>query len=103
MKVMAPNKVFMLRGNHEIRSVQRNFTFENECNEKYGNMGPAIFELFNQVFDCLPFSAIIDESIFCAHGGIPYTQTKIEDLARAPVMISEPELQVPAVWEVSEV
>lgn len=35
LKLLCPNHVFLLRGNHEIRSVQRNFTFEKECISKY--------------------------------------------------------------------
>jgi hypothetical protein len=30
-----------------------------------------VWEAFNQVFDCMPVAAIINEQIFCAHGGIP--------------------------------
>lgn len=101
MKILAPNKFFLLRGNHEVRPIQRNFTFERECLDKCGaENGPNVFESFNRVFDIMPFAAIIDESIFCAHGGIPFTHTKIEDLQRAPTAISEPEAEAPAVWEI---
>ncbi len=31
MKVLAPTKFLLLRGNHEIRAIQRNFTFFKEC------------------------------------------------------------------------
>lgn len=101
LKILNPSKMFMLRGNHEVRSVQRNFTFEKECIDKYGSNGLKVFELLNNVFDSLPFSGIIDESIFCVHGGIPFTQIKIEQLLRVPQSISEPEHEAPAVWEVN--
>lgn len=102
MKTLAPNKFFLLRGNHEVRAIQRSFTFEKECLEKYGSNGNLVFETLNRVFDMLPFCALIDESIYCAHGGIPFTQTKIEDLMRAPAVLQDPEQEAPAVWEVSK-
>lgn len=69
MKVLAPNKFFLLRGNHEIRSIQRNFTFARECTAKYKANSFELFEIINQVFDAMPLVGIIDESIFCSHGG----------------------------------
>lgn len=102
MKILAPTKFFLLRGNHEVRAIQRSFTFEKECLDKYGTNGASVFETFNRVFDILPFSALIDESIYCAHGGIPFTQTKIEDLLRTPAVLQDPEQEAPAVWEVDK-
>lgn len=101
MKLLAPTRFFLLRGNHEIRQIQRNFTFEKECIDKYGKVaGLAIFEKFNSAFDFLPFSATIDESIFCAHGGIPFSVQTIDGLNQLPGCVSEPEKEAPSIWEV---
>ncbi|KAI2811307.1 hypothetical protein BLOT_002481 [Blomia tropicalis] len=100
MKILAPNKFFLLRGNHEVRQIQKVFTFEKECLDKYGTHGPIVYETFNRAFDQLPFAAIIDESIYCAHGGIPCSVTSIEELNRQPSLLSDPEQEAPAVWEI---
>ncbi|CAG2174864.1 unnamed protein product [Oppiella nova] len=71
-KVMSPQKYWLLRGNHELRSVNQSFTFRNECLEKFGeSVGQKLWKKFNTVFDFVPICAVIDESIYCAHGGIP--------------------------------
>ncbi|XP_024081114.1 uncharacterized protein LOC106669357 isoform X2 [Cimex lectularius] len=64
-------RVFLLRGNHEIRDVQKNFTFYSECLRKFDRLGKQMWETINNVFDCLPLAARIDNKIFCCHGGIP--------------------------------
>src|SRR6218665_517397 len=48
IKLLAPNRFFFLRGNHEVRAVQKTFTFERECNEKFGVNGQCVFDLINQ-------------------------------------------------------
>ncbi len=32
--------------------------------------GQEVWEAFTSVFDCLPVAAVINQSIFCVHGGI---------------------------------
>jgi len=100
-KAIAPSRYFLLRGNHELRPIQAAFTFQKECLDKLGpQMGSDIWETLNQIFDVLPLSANIDESIFCAHGGIPTTAPKLEFLSKIPNPISDPEAQSPLAWEV---
>lgn len=72
MKLTAPNRVHLLRGNHETREMQIEHTFLNECHKKFtGKLAVKVFEAINNVFDVLPLVGVIDESIYCCHGGIP--------------------------------
>ena len=44
------------------------YGFLDEITQKYGNQTP--WKIFNEVFDYLPLGAIVDERIFCIHGGL---------------------------------
>lgn len=100
-KVLCPEKYWLLRGNHELRNVQLGFTFKTECLDKLGvKMGEQLWTALNNVFDLVPICAVIDESIFCAHGGIPAHTTRLEELYKIPTPLSTPEDQCPIAWEI---
>ena len=56
----------MLRGNHECSSISRIYGFYDECKRRYTIK---LWRVFCDVFNCLPFAAIVDEKVFCIHGG----------------------------------
>lgn len=78
MKLLHPHKVFLLRGNHETRDVNGweehygDRSFIKQCRDRFGDdLGYKVWEQINQVFDRMPLAAVIDQDIFCVHGGIP--------------------------------
>ncbi|KAH0786520.1 Ser/Thr protein phosphatase [Histomonas meleagridis] len=77
LKVKFPDKIWLLRGNHETLHISRNYGFMKECTWKYS---PVFFFKIMRIFQCLPLAAIIGNSIFCVHGGISQHLKKIEDL-----------------------
>ncbi|OTF74141.1 hypothetical protein BLA29_002612, partial [Euroglyphus maynei] len=101
MKILMPNKMTLLRGNHEVRPLQAHYSYRAECLTKYGDeIGGKIWELTNRLFDRLPLCAIIDEAIFCAHGGIPRNTIDIGEIQRLDNYIPEPEHSFPIAWEI---
>lgn len=101
MKLIAPQRFFLLRGNHEVAAIQKQYTFGRECELKFGSFGRQLWRSFNKVFDLMPIAAIIDKQIFCAHGGIPKTQQELKVLAREiPKPLDNPEIQCPSAWEI---
>jgi len=66
-KIKYPENFFLLRGNHECASVNKTYGFYDECKKRFNIK---IWKLFIDTFDCMPSAAIVDEQIFCCHGGL---------------------------------
>jgi serine/threonine-protein phosphatase PP1 catalytic subunit len=67
-KVKYPDAFFMLRGSAEEASINRIYGFYDEVKRRYNIR---LWKYFNDTFNCLPVCAVVDERIFCAHGGLP--------------------------------
>lgn len=66
-KIRYPERITILRGNHECASINKIYGFYDECKKR---LSVKTWKMFCDVFLYLPFCGVIEEKIFCCHGGI---------------------------------
>ncbi|KHJ94162.1 Ser/Thr phosphatase family protein [Oesophagostomum dentatum] len=81
-QVRYPDRVFLLRGNHEDINTTSTYGFYDECMMKYGRYGEWVYLMVINAFNHLPLAALIGGRVLCMHGGLsPHIQT-LEDIER---------------------
>lgn len=68
LKVRYKHRITVTRGNHESRQITQVYGFYDECLRKYGSAN--VWKYFTDLFDYLPLTALVDNQIFCLHGGL---------------------------------
>lgn len=90
LKLKYPKQIFLLRGNHEDKNVNRYLGFGEECTKRLEediSLPTSVFAKINELFEYLPLAAIISDKgsgnkVFCIHGGIGSTVNKIEEIEK---------------------
>eukprot|EP00871_Galdieria_phlegrea_P002642 jgi/Galph1/3379/GphlegSOOS_G2008.1 len=78
LKVRFPDRVTLIRGNHESRQVTQVYGFYEECVRKYGTA--TVWRLCTEIFDYMSLSAVVEKRVFCVHGGLSPGIQSLEDI-----------------------
>jgi serine/threonine-protein phosphatase 2A catalytic subunit len=78
LKIRYPRRIFLTRGNHESIEITQVYGFYDECFQKYGDNN--VWNMFTKLFSYFPLSAIVDNKIFCLHGGLSPSIATLDEI-----------------------
>lgn len=98
LKLLFPEHVYVIRGNHEFVEMAKHQGFYSETEVKFN--GSNIFQIYCDTFELIPLACLVDNSIFCVHGGITPSLrdlTQIDQIMR-PIRQDQAEFVSGLLW-----
>ncbi|CAJ1338772.1 unnamed protein product [Effrenium voratum] len=93
LKVAMPHRVWLVRGNHEDRSMNARYGFLEECQDRLGEtFGRKTHDLLQTAFDHLPLACLVGGKILCVHGGVGDGRWDLNDLRAVRRPLGQQEL-----------
>uniref|UniRef100_A0A1I7UCE4 Serine/threonine-protein phosphatase n=1 Tax=Caenorhabditis tropicalis TaxID=1561998 RepID=A0A1I7UCE4_9PELO len=90
-QLLYPDKVFLLRGNHESRPVNMQYGFFLECRKRFST---TLYDAYQMAFYCMPLCAVISDKIICMHGGISEDLVDLKQLDKVERPCDIPDIGV---------
>ncbi|ABL77743.1 metallophosphoesterase [Thermofilum pendens] len=70
-------RIVLLRGNHETRSMNMVYGFLRVVITRYGER---MYDLFEEVFSQMSYGALVNREVLAVHGGIPKGLSRVEEI-----------------------
>jgi len=91
LKLAAPKKMYLLRGNHECTVVNRTYGFKKELDKRFElEIAKKLYEEFNDLFSHFPMAALVRGKILCMHGGLSPRLNSLDDIRKIPLPNPDP-------------
>jgi len=88
-KVHDSDCMHLTRGNHEAKSLNKLYGFEGEVLHKFDNK---TYELFSDIFCCLPLAYVLGKKVMVCHGGLfSKDGVTLDDLRKINRIMEPPE------------
>jgi serine/threonine-protein phosphatase 5 len=66
-KIANPKSMYISRGNHEAKSMNKMYGFEGEVSKKFSVQ---FYNFFSDLFQKVPISYLINQKVLVLHGGL---------------------------------
>lgn len=100
LKLCFPDRVFLLRGNHETVSMNSFFGYRPQVDESYGTES-GMFDTMTSLFATMPLCCLINKEIFCTHGGAPLRADVCGEEINKRIPVRKVEMDDPLVSELT--
>ncbi|MBS7288894.1 MAG: metallophosphoesterase [Candidatus Freyarchaeota archaeon] len=81
LKLEYPDKVILLRGNHETPLTNQYYGFMDSVSRRYNT---AFYKVYAFIFAFLPYACMLNGETLCLHGGIAKGLEKLDQLKKLP-------------------